>query len=768
MSVDRRTFLKSAAIASAAAAAPAGLAATAAAREPRATAWHRAPCRFCGVGCGLLVAVQDGRAVAVKGDLESPASSGLACVKGYHAIQALYGRDRITRPLVRRNGMLVESTPAEAWDLIAERLRTTVERHGADSVGVYGSGQWSVTDAYIATKLFKGGIGTANIDTSARLYHGAARAGLAGTFGLDGAPGSFDDIEHADVFVLWGHNMAETDPVLFSRILERRRTSPAVRIIDLGTRTTRTSYAADRSLLHALHAEIALANAICHEIVQRRGVDREFVDRYVAFARGTTAPGYGAGENVTTEDDVASSTFAAFVRFLDSYAPERVTQTVRIAPEDIRWLASLYADRSRKVLSLWGSELNQHVRGTWVNNAIYNIHLLVGKVASPGSGALCCTAQAGGSDALHAAGALPAALPRGSVTRDADRQLAARIWGVPVDRIPSRPGRTAVGLFRGLESGAIRFLWVQATNPLTSLPNAQRYRRAVGSSDAFIVATDAYHTATTMAADVVLPAALWLEREGFFGSGERRTQHFDRLVRAPGDAHADGWHMIEVARRLGHEALFPWAEPMHAQEAWNELARFHLHPAAQPASLSELRGRAGVIWPHVQGRETRWRFNTQLDPAADRGRGAFDFYGYADHRARIWLRPHEPPAEAPDAAYPLWLTTGRVLEHAGTGTLTRRIPVLQRAVPAAWAELNREDAQALGVRNGERVRLVTRRGSLELEARIDHRVQPPAGQVFVPTFDETAPVNRLTLDACCPLSGQPDYGKCAVRVERIG
>jgi nitrate reductase (cytochrome) len=766
MSVDRRTFLKGAAVASAAAVVPAGMAAAGSARTAAPPVWNRAPCRFCGGGCGLLVAVRNGRAVAVKGDVDSPPAHGLACVKGYHSIQALYGGDRITRPLVRRGGRLVEVSLAEAWDVVATRLRETVAQHGADSVGAYGSGQWSVTDAYIASKLFKGGVGTNNVDTSARLWNAAASTGLSATYGLDGAPGCHDDVEHADVFVLWGHNMAEADPVLFSRILERRRTNPSVRIVDVGTRTTRTSYAADRSLLQAPLTEIALANSICHDIVQRRAVDRDFVDRHAAFARGTTQPGSGDDEFVIVDDDVAATTYAAYVAFLNAYPPERVAAQTGIPAADIRWLASLYADRSLRVLSIWGSELNRQPRGVWASNVIINIHLLVGKVATPGSGTLCCTTQPSGSDSVHAAGAAPDALPRGRVRSAADRAHAARIWDVPAGRLSARAGRSALSLFRGVESGAIRFLWVQATNPLTSLPNAERYRRALTAGRTFLVVTEAYHTRTSAAADVVLPAALWLEREGVYGSGERRSQYFPQLLPPPGDARADGWHMIEVARRSGHSALFPWEESAHVESAWQELMRFHAGQHTRMAPLALLRNVPGALWPRVDGHEVRWRYTSAHDPAADAVRGAFDFYGYSDHRARIWLRPHEPPPESPDAAYPLWLATGSVLEHAGTGTLTLRIPALQRAMPHSYVELNREDARELGIRTGERVRLVTRRGSLVLEARVDHRTQTPRGQVFVPAFGETSPALALAPDACCPLSGQPAATHCAVRVER--
>lgn len=246
-------------------------------REPQTGPdWHKTPCRLCGVGCGLLVAVQNGRAVAVKGDPDSPVSKGLACVKGYNSVQALYGSDRLTTAKVRRDGGLVDVPLGEALDLVARKLRETAEKHGKNSVAIYGSAQWTIPDAYVASKLFKGALGTNNVETSTRLYAASAMTGLQSSFGLDGAIGCYEDIDHADIFVLWDVNLAESDPVLFSRMLDRKRINPAVRIIDLSTRTTRTSYASDHTLLHAPHTAPAIANGICHEIVARKWVHREF------------------------------------------------------------------------------------------------------------------------------------------------------------------------------------------------------------------------------------------------------------------------------------------------------------------------------------------------------------------------------------------------------------------------------------------------------------------------------------------------------------
>ena len=772
--VDRRAFLRGVAAVSAstarAAVIPGKLAAPLAAysrASVESPTWEIAPCRLCGVGCGLRIGLERGRAVAVQGDPASPVSSGLACAKGYYSIQALYGRDRITRAMVRSGGRLSGVPMSEALDLVASQLRDTIRQHGKDSVAVYGSAQWTIPDAYVASKLFKGGLGTNNVETSSRLYGASAMAGLESSFGLDGAIGCYEDVDHADAFVLWDANLAETDPVLFSRMLDRRRNDPAVRIIDLTTRTTRTSYASDHVLLHAPHSAMAIANAICREIIARGWMHDDFVERHVAFKRGRTGIGYDAPDDAGVVDDATDASFAEYRAFLQASTPERAQSLSGLPAERIQWLASVYGDRTRRVMSVWGSNVNQHARGTWLNNALYNIHLLVGKIASPGNSAFCIVGQPNGGAGVHDAGTMTHTLPRGVVSNEADRRRAAAIWDVPLERIDSRPTRAALAIFRALERGDIRFLWIQATNPMVSLPNFARYRRALASDDRFLVVSEAYPTPTTDVADVILPAALWIEREGVYANAERRTQHFEQMVAPPGDAMSDAWQMIEVARRLGLSRLFPWERRGHVGQIWEEYRRFHDDPRSALAPLAQLRAKSGVMWPYVNGRETKWRYNTAHDPAASRARGAFDFYGHPDGRAWIWLRPHEPPAESPDGQYPFWLSTGPVLEHWGGGALTQRIPTLHRAVPSAYVEINRDDARRLGIRDGETVRLVSRRGALDIEARIDYRSQPQRGQLFVPSFDETLPVKRLLLDASCPLSGQPDTGACAVRMERV-
>ena len=726
--------------------------------------WKKTPCRFCGVGCGLLVGLAKGRAVAVKGDPASPVNKGLCCVKGYHSVMALYGKDRLTQALVRKDGKLVPVPMKDALDLVAAKMVETIKAHGKDAVAMYGSGQWTIPDGYVASKLMKGGIGTNNLEANARLCMASAVNGFLTSFGLDEPMGCYEDIDHADTFVLWGNNMAEMHPVLFSRLLDRRLKNPEVKIIDLATRWTRTSMAADRTLLFLPQTDLALANAVCHEIIRNGWVNGAFVDKHVSFHEGKTNIGYGLEDRFAFTDEAKSIGFERYRELLQDYSPEKVERLSGVSARDIRYLASLYGDPKRKVMSFWCMGFNQHTRGTWINNLVYNIHLLLGKIATPGNSPFSLTGQPSACGTVREVGTLTNRLPHGVVNNEKDRKLAAEIWGVPAERIPVKPTYHTVEMFRALDRGDIRFMWIQVTNPMVTMPKLRRYRDGAKKDGRFVVVSDVYPTPTTDIADVVLPSAMWIEREGMFGNSERRTQHFERLLKPPGEAMSDTWQIIEVARRLGFQKLFPWTEETHIEEIWKEYRRFQAGPEHEMAPYEELRRRPGVIWPFVDGKETKWRYNAKYDPAAKNG--AFDFYGKPDRRAWIWFRPYEPPPEVPDAEYPFWLNTGRVVEHWHSGSMTRRIPILHQAVPHAYVELHPEDARRLGIRNGDRVRLSTRRGTLVLPAEIDGRGRPAEGQVFVPFFDEGLLINELTLDAYCPISAQPDYKKCAVKVAR--
>ena len=769
-SMDRREFMREMAFFSAVWAAKALIPGVLFARESdfknlTGVNWHKTPCRFCGVGCGLLVAVKDGKAVAVKGDPQSPVNKGLCCVKGYQSIQSLYAKDRITHAQVRKNGVLIKVPLSEALDRVAHQMKETIKKHGKDSVSMYGSGQWTIPDGYIASKFMKGAIGTNNLEANARLCMASAVTGFMSTFGMDEPMGCYEDIDHADVFILWGNNMAEMHPVLFSRILDRKYQNRKVKIIDLSTRTTRTSYAADKSILFTPQTDLGLANAICFEILHSEKANGEFLNNHVSFKKGKTNIGYGLEDDFKFQDKLEDMTLESVKEFFKDYTPEKVSKYSGVSVSDIRYLASLYADPGLKVMSLWCMGVNQHTRGTWMNNLIYNIHLLVGKISTPGNSPFSLTGQPSACGTVREVGTLTHKLPYSVVTSKKARAKAAKIWKVPESNIPSKPTHHTVSMFRALDRGDIKFMWIQVTNPMVTMPQLRRYREGAKKKDRFIVVSDIYPTPTTDIADVILPSALWFEREGMFGNSERRTQHFHQLVAPPGEAISDGLQIMEVAKRMGYEKLFPWTKENYIERIWSEYSLFHEGDKHAMAPYEVLQQRPGVIWPFVKGRETRWRYNAKYDPAA-KGT-SFDFYGKPDRRAWFIVRPFEKAPEMPDATYPFLLSTGRVLEHWHTGSMTRRIPALHQAMPEGFVELNPVDAKKLGIVNGMKVKITSRRGSLILKAVIDGRARPRRGDVFVPFFDERLLVNELTLDAFCPISKQPDYKKCAVKLEKV-
>lgn len=771
MKLNRRSFIKSAAASSAIAAAGSifpGVSFAGWKKQEGATgqiSWQKTPCRFCGTGCGLLVGVSGNRAVAVKGDPNCSVNKGLCCVKGYHSVQALYGKDRITKAKIRKGNKMVEVPIKEALDVIASKMKETITKHGKDSVAMYGSGQWSIPDGYVASKLFKGCLGTNNVEANARLCMASAVTGFMTSFGIDEPMGCYEDIEHADVMVTWGNNMAEMHPVLFSRMLASRKRKKDVTIIDFATRSTRTSQAADKSILFKPSTDLAVANAICYEIIRNNWVNWDFVKKHTTFHKGKTNIGYGTEDHFKFKDKAEDISFEDYKTFLKDYTPEKVERISGVSAKDIKYMAALYGDPSKKVTSFWCMGMNQHVRGTWINNLVYNIHLLTGKISTPGNSPFSLTGQPSACGTVREVGTLTHKLPHGVVMNEKHREMAAKIWDVPTSNIDPKPTYHTVEMFRALDRGDIRFMWVQVTNPMVTMPNLNRYRNGAEKDDRFVVVSEVYPTPTTDIADVILPAAMWIEQEGLFGNSERRTQHFDRIVPGPGDTMSDTWQIIEVARRLGFKKQFPWGEDEYIEKIWEEYRRFHDNPKHNMAPYKVLKARSGVQWPFVNGKETRWRFNTKHDPACKPGTD-FDFYGKKDGKAWIWARPYEPAAESPDAEYNFWLNTGRVIEHWHTGSMTRRVPILHRAMPESYVEMNPEDAAELGVTNGEKVKIISRRGSVTMKASINGRGVPPRGQVFVPFFDESYKINEVTLDAFCPISKQPDYKKCAVRLEK--
>ncbi|MFB3095862.1 MAG: molybdopterin-dependent oxidoreductase, partial [Candidatus Acidiferrales bacterium] len=632
--------------------------------DPRLS-WTKAPCRFCGVGCGVMVGVKEGKVLAVAGDELSPVNRGLLCIKGYSLPGVLYGEDRLTHPLIRTNGTLKQASWDEALDLIAARFQETLAAHGPTAVAMYGSGQWTLSDGYVASKWFRAGMGSNNVEANARLCMASAVTGFITSFGLDEPMGNYDDLEAADVLVLWGNNMAEMHPVLFSRILESRRQRPEVRIIDIGTRRTPTTEWADQFIPMQPQGDLALANAIAHVIIESDRVNQDFVRAHTVFRRGKENIGYGLEDNFKFKDQPVEMDFDQFRAYLADYTPEKAAGPSGVPAETIRQLAEVYADPKVKVVSLWCMGMNQHVRGTWINNLVNNLHLLTGKIGRPGNNPFSLTGQPSACGTVREVGTLAHRLPADMVvTNPEHRKLAAEIWDVPVEQIPPTPGYNTVEMFRALDRGDIRALWIQCTNPMVTMPNLHRYRNATEKQGRFIVVSEIYPTPTTEIADVILPSALWVERTGMFGNSERRTQHWFKAVDPPGEATPDVWQQMEVARRMGYSKLFDYGED-YEREIFEEYRRFtfgHGHDLARYDDYVEHRG---LRWPVVEGKETPYRYVEGFDPYVPAGAG-YHFYGNEKKtggKAVIWARPYEPPAEIPDDDYPLWLTTGRVLEH---------------------------------------------------------------------------------------------------------
>ncbi|MCG8459223.1 MAG: molybdopterin-dependent oxidoreductase, partial [Holophagales bacterium] len=448
--------------------------------------WGKAPCRFCGTGCGVEVGVKDGRVLAVRGDEKSPVNHGLLCVKGYHLPAFLYGADRLTHPIRRHaDGREERISWDDALDLVATEYRKALDEGGPEAVGMYGSGQWGVHDGYAASKWVKGGMRSNNLDPNARLCMASAVMGFMTQFQSDEPMGCYEDFEAGDDFVLWGNNMAEAHPVLFSRVLEAKRKDPNKRLIDLATRRTPTSQYADLYVQFRPGTDLALANGILHLLVKEGRIDRPFVAENVVFRRGIEdleQIGYGCfgeqAERYVFKDKARESSLEELETFLAEYTPARVAEITGVPESQIAALAQIYGDPGRGTVSLWCMGVNQHVRGTWMNNLINDLHLITGKIGRPGANPFSLTGQPSACGTAREVGTLSNRLPADMVVmKEEHREKAEEIWGLEPGTINPKPGYHTVDMFRAFSRGDLKALWVQTTNPWVSLPNLHRFER---------------------------------------------------------------------------------------------------------------------------------------------------------------------------------------------------------------------------------------------------------------------------------------------------
>ena len=849
MTMNRRDFIKTQAIATAAATAGVSLPGISQAAQKNPAGgdsnirWDKAACRFCGTGCSVLVGVQNGRVVATQGDPDAAVNRGLNCIKGYFLSKIMYGEDRLTKPMLRmKNGKYDKEgdfTPIswdKAFDIMAEKWKGALKSEGPGSIAMFGSGQWTIWEGYAASKLMKAGFRSNNLDPNARHCMASAVTGFMRTFGMDEPMGCYDDIEQSDAFVLWGSNMAEMHPILWTRITDRRLTKTDVQVHVLSTFEHRSFELADNGMIFTPQTDLAILNYICNYIIQNGKVNEAFVKAHVNFKAGETDIGYGLrpgnalekdakfngypgadGKPKNNPNDAKPISFDEFKKFVSEYTVEKVSKLSGVPAERLKKLAELYADPKKKVISFWTMGFNQHTRGTWVNNMIYNVHLLVGKISEPGTGPFSLTGQPSACGTAREVGTFAHRLPADMLVTNPDhRKHAEEIWQLPEGTIPDKIGLHAVAQSRALKDGKLKCYWTSTTNNMQAGPNVnQEIYPGWRNPAAFVVVSDVYPTVSAMAADLILPSAMWTEKEGAFGNAERRTQFWRQQVKAPGEARSDLWQFMEFSKRFkveeiwpagliakkpelkgktlfdvlyGNKAVnkFPKTDLVKANEhaiknytndesehfgfyvqkgLFEEYAQFgrgHGHDLAPFEMYHKARG---LRWPVVDGKETLWRYREGYDPYVKAGEG-IKFYGQKDGKAVIFALPYQEPPEKPDAEFDMWLCTGRVLEHWHTGTMTRRVPELHKAVPEAQVFMHPDDAKKRGLQRGMLVKVTSRRGDMQARLETKGRNKPPMGLIFVPFFDESRLVNKLTLDATCPISKQTDFKKCAVKVTR--
>lgn len=843
MKLTRREFIKNNAIAATAAAAgitlPGVNQALAATKDN--IRWDKAPCRFCGVGCSVLVGTKNGRIVATRGDPDSPVNRGLNCIKGYFLSKIMYGEDRLRQPLLRmtngeydKEGEFTPVSWEKAFDVMEEKFKTALKHdlkankgkkpeEIVSTVGMFGSGQWTVWEGYAASKLYKAGFRSNNIDPNARHCMASAVGAFIRGFGSDEPMGCYDDLEHADAFVLWGANMAEMHPILWSRLTDTRLTKEGCEVHVLSTFENRCFDLSDNNMVFTPQTDLAILNYIANYIIQNRAYDQDFLDRHVNFTKTPTDIGYGLRREHPLQQQAKNAnkgklskiSFDEYVKSVEPYTLEYTAELSGVPAEKLLRLAKLYADPKRKITSFWTMGFNQHTRGVWVNGLVYNVHLLMGKISEPGNSPFSLTGQPSACGTAREVGTFAHRLPADYVVfKKSHRDLAEKIWGLPEGTLPGKIGYHAVLQSRMLKDGKLNAYWVQCNNNLQAAANFNEeglpgYRNPAN----FIVVSDPYPTITAIAADLILPTAMWTEKEGAYGNAERRMQFWRQQVDAPGESKSDLWQVVEFSKRFKVEDV--WPEEVIAKKPelrgktlyqvlfangqvdqfpkqqisdsrgnhyanaemddfgfylqkglFEEYRRFQFEGPKighELAPFDVYHNNRGLRWPIIDGKETLWRYREGYDPHVKAGEGV-KFYGKGDGRANIITAPYEPPAESPDDEFDLWLSTGRVLEHWHSGTMTRRVPELYRAFPDAVIYMHPDDAKARGLRRGLAARLISRRGEINARIETRGRNRVPRGLVFVPWFDASCLINKVTLDATDPLSKETDFKKCAVKV----
>ncbi len=720
--------------------------------------WVRSACVLCSNGCGLDIAVVDDEIVGVRGRGDDRVNRGRLGPKGLYGWQGQQ-RDRLTRPLIRDgSGELVETDHDTAMGRVVEHSGRLLAERGGLSHGFYTSGQLMLEEYYTISVIGKAGIGTPHMDGNTRLCTATAAAAMKESFGTDGQPGSYSDVEHCDALFLFGHNVAETQTVLWARMLDRLDGPAPPRLVCVDPRRTEVARRATVHLPVRPGTNMALVNGLTRELVHRGWVDRSWVDAHTVG-------------------------FDALAETVRDYTPDRVAEICGIDAADLVAAAEIFGT-SRAVLSTVLQGFYQSHQATAASVGVNNLHLLRAMIGRPGAGVLQMNGQptAQNNRECGADGDLP-----GFRNWDNPDHVAelAELWDVDVMTIPHwSPPTHAMQMFRYVEQGSIGFLWIAGTNPAVSMPELSRIRALLGGDQCFVVVSDAYETETTALADVVLPAALWGERTGTFTNADRTVHLSEKAVDPPGEARSDLDLWIDYARRMGLRTRsgrpLPWWDT--PEEAFREWARASAGRPCDQSALSYdlLRRHSGVQWPVTAG-APHGTERLYVDPVFHTATDYCETYGHdlltgatvtepqhramrADGRAILKAAHQTDPPGAPGTDYPMRLITGRTVHHFHTRTKTGRTAQLEAAAPAPWVELAPGDAARLGVSEDEPVRVSTPRGSLELPVRI---CEGREGTVFVPFHYGDRAANELTITAWDPVSKQPQLKLCGARVDRI-
>ena len=696
----------------------------------------RSVCPYCGVGCGIVMQVEHNKVVKVIGDKAHPTNFGRLCTKGTTCGQAIAESGRMENAYVRekRDHDPVRIAMAKAISETASRLRQILDTHGPDALAFYVSGQMSLEAQYLVNKLAKGFVRTSNIESNSRLCMASAGSGYKLSLGSDGPPGSYEDFDRADLFFVIGANMADCHPILFLRMMDRVKAGARLIVVD-----PRRSATADKAHLFLQikpGTDLALLNGLLHLLVKNGHTDPGFI---AAFTDGWEAmPG-----------------------FLEDYPPQRVAELTGLAEADIRQAAALIG-QAAEWMSCWTMGLNQSTHGTWNTNALCNLHLATGAICRPGSGPFSLTGQPnamGGREMGYMGPGLPG---QRSVLVEADRAFIEDLWQLPPASLPLKVGGGTVAMFEQMAAGQIKACWIICTNPVASAPNRRKAIEGLQAAE-LVITQDAFlDTETNRYADILLPGALWAEAEGVMINSERNLTLMQKAVEPPGEALPDWQIIARVACEMGFAEAFTYAS---AAEVFDEIKR-----ACNPKTGYDMRGASHqrlreqpVQWPCASstgaGRNPiRYVNDGTLTFATENGKGQF------------FARPHMPPAEMPDDAFPFVLNTGRLQHQWHTLTKTGKVATLNKLNPGPFVELHPEDAARLGIKNKDHVEVRSQRGRAVLPAVVTDRVRP--GNCFAPfhwndVFGENLAINAVTNDAVDPISLQPEFKFCAVALARV-